>query len=158
MPRPKCIVRDPRLLRGIEDVAARRVALTVTAPFMLPYAVVAAAKLKRARSALIMHDLYPDVLVMAGLLKPSSIPAKAVRAANAMMFRVLDAVVIIGHDTEHLLLRYGGLTRDQIRFIPNWATLAPRVRPIRADNSYRRAHAARFVVGLSGNFGFTPIL
>ena len=46
------------------------VVLTVTAPFMLPYAVAAAAKLKRARSVLIMHDLYPDVLVMAGLLKP----------------------------------------------------------------------------------------
>ena len=45
------------------------VALTVPAPFMLPYAVAAAARLKRARSALIMHDLYPDVLVMAGLLR-----------------------------------------------------------------------------------------
>jgi colanic acid biosynthesis glycosyl transferase WcaI len=51
------------------------VAVTVTAPFMLPYAVAVAARLKRARSALIMHDLYPDVLVMAGLLKPASIPA-----------------------------------------------------------------------------------
>jgi colanic acid biosynthesis glycosyl transferase WcaI len=131
------------------------VALTVTAPFMLPYAVAAAAKLKRARSALIMHDLYPDVLVMAGILKPSSIPAKAMRAANALMFRALDAVVIIGRDTEPLLLRYGGLTRDKIRFIPNWATLSPRARPIRSDNRYRRGHAARFLVGLSGNLGFT---
>ncbi len=131
------------------------VALTVTAPFMLPYAVAAAAKLKRARSALIMHDLYPDVLVMAGLLKPSSIPAKAMRAANALMFRALDAVVVIGRDTEHLLLRYAGLTREKIRLIPNWATLAPGVRPIRADNRYRRTHVARFVVGLSGNLGFT---
>lgn len=131
------------------------VVLTVTAPFMLPYAVAAAARLKRARSALIMHDLYPDVLVMAGLLKPASIPAKAIRAANALMFRALDAVVIIGRDTEQLLLRYGGITRDKIRFIPNWATLPPGVRPIRADNRYRRALAARFVVGLSGNLGFT---
>ena len=131
------------------------VALTVTAPFMLPYAVAAAAKLKRARSALIMHDLYPDVLVMAGILKPSSIPAKAMRAANALMFRALDAVVIIGRDTEPLLMRYGGLTRDKIRFIPNWATLSARVRPIRSDNRYRRGHSARFLVGLSGNLGFT---
>ena len=75
------------------------VALTVTAPFTLPYAVVAAAKLKRARSVLIMHDLFPDVLVMAGLLKPESIVAKAIRAANALMFRALDAVVTIGRDT-----------------------------------------------------------
>lgn len=35
------------------------VALIVTAPFMLPYAVAAAAKLRRARSALIVPDLYP---------------------------------------------------------------------------------------------------
>lgn len=131
------------------------VALTVTAPFMLPYAVAAAARLKRARSALIMHDLYPDVLVMAGLLKPSSIPAKAMRAANALMFRALDAVVVIGRDTEHLLLSYAGLTREKIWFIPNWATLAPGVRQIRADNRYRRTQVARFVVGLSGNLGFT---
>jgi glycosyltransferase involved in cell wall biosynthesis len=131
------------------------VALTVTAPFTLPYAVVAAAKLKRARSALIMHDLFPDVLVMAGLLKPESIVAKAIRAANALMFRALDAVVTIGRDTEQLLLRYRGVTREKIWFIPNWATLAPAVRPIQPDNRYRRLHAARFVVGLSGNLGFT---
>jgi colanic acid biosynthesis glycosyl transferase WcaI len=131
------------------------VALTVTAPFMLPYAVAAAARLKRARSALIMHDLYPDVLVMAGLLKPASIPARAIRAANALMFRALDVVVIIGRDTERLLLRYSGITPGKIRFVPNWATLRPAVRPIRPDNRYRNPHTARFVVGLSGNLGFT---
>jgi glycosyltransferase involved in cell wall biosynthesis len=131
------------------------VAVTVTAPFVLPYAVAAAAWLKRARSVLIMHDLYPDVLVMAGLLKPGSISAGAIRGANALMFRALDAVVIIGRDTEGLLLRYRGITPDKIRFIPNWATLAPIVRPLQPDNPWRRPYAARFVVGLSGNLGFT---
>ncbi len=131
------------------------VALTVPAPFMLPYAVAAAARLKRARSALIMHDLYPDVLVMAGLLRSSSILARAIRGANALMFRALNAVIIIGRDTETLLLRYKGVTPDKLRFIPNWATLVPGVRPILPDNPYRRLHAARFLVGLSGNLGFT---
>ncbi len=131
------------------------VVLTVTAPFVLPYAVTAAASLRRARSALIMHDLFPDVLVTAGLLKPRSIVARAMRGANALMFRGLSAVITIGRDAEALLLRYRGMTRDKIRFIPNWATLAPAVRPVRADNPYRRAFSARFVVGLSGNLGFT---
>ncbi|ANW05922.1 glycosyltransferase family 4 protein [Bradyrhizobium icense] len=131
------------------------VTLTVPAPFMLPYAFAAAAKLKGARSVLIMHDLYPDVLVMAGLLKPQSIVAKAMRALNVPMFRALDAVVIIGRDTEKLLLRYGGMTSHKIRFIPNWATLARGVRAIDPDNPYRRSLSARFVVGLSGNLGFT---
>jgi glycosyltransferase involved in cell wall biosynthesis len=122
---------------------------------MLPYAVAAAARLKRAGSALIMHDLYPDVLVMAGLLRSSSILAKAIRGANAVMFRALNAVIVIGRDTEALLLRHKGVTPDKIRFIPNWATLVPGVRPIKPDNPYRRLHAARFLVGLSGNLGFT---
>jgi colanic acid biosynthesis glycosyl transferase WcaI len=131
------------------------VALTVPAPFMLPYAFAAAAKLKGAKSVLIMHDLYPDVLVMAGLLKPQSIVAKAMRTLNAPMFRALDAVVIIGRDTEKLLLRYRGITSDKIRFIPNWATLGRGVRAVDPDNPYRRSLSAPFVVGLSGNLGFT---
>jgi colanic acid biosynthesis glycosyl transferase WcaI len=130
------------------------VVLTVTAPFMLPYAVAAAARLRRARSILIMHDLYPDVLVMAGVLRPTSIVTKAIHVANALMFSALNAVVTIGRDTEQRLLRYSGMTREKICFIPNWTTLVPGVRPISAENRYRPA-AAGFVVGLSGNLGFT---
>jgi glycosyltransferase involved in cell wall biosynthesis len=131
------------------------VVITVTAPFMLPYASVAAAWLKGARSALIMHDLFPDVLVMSGLLKSSSLVARAIQIANALMFRAIDIVITIGRDSERLLLRYRGLTPDKLRFIPNWATLAPAIRPIDAESPFRRATAARFVVGLSGNLGFT---
>jgi colanic acid biosynthesis glycosyl transferase WcaI len=130
------------------------VALTVTAPFMLPYAVVAAARLKRARSVLIMHDLFPDVLVVAGVLGSESFVAKAIRAVNSLMFRALDAVVVIGRDTEALLLRYGGSIGEKIFFIPNWATITPGIRPAKDDNRYR-PHKSRFVVGLSGNLGFT---
>lgn len=131
------------------------VVLTVTAPFMLPYALVAAAWLKGARSALIMHDLFPDVLVMAGLLKPRSIVAGVMRAANSLMFRGLNAVVTIGRDAEAPLLGYSGMTRNKIRFIPNWATLVPAVRPVTSDNPFRKRLSARFIVGLSGNLGFT---
>jgi glycosyltransferase involved in cell wall biosynthesis len=131
------------------------VALTVTAPFMLPYAVVAAAKLKRARSALILHDLFPDVLVVAGVLGPQSFIAKTIRGTNWLMFRALSAVIVIGRDTKPLLLRYGGAIREKIFFIPNWATFTPRIRPALAENPYRRLCKARFVVGLSGNLGFT---
>jgi colanic acid biosynthesis glycosyl transferase WcaI len=138
----------------LSNVQRGDVVLTVTAPFTLPYAVAAAARLKRAQSVLIMHDLYPEVLVMAGLLRATSIFTKLMRAANSLMFRALNAVVTIGRDTEAHLLRYRGMTREKIWFIPNWATLDPGVRPITADNGYRPAHA-RFVVGLSGNLGFT---
>ena len=40
-------------------------------------------------------------------------------------------------------------------FIPNWATLNPGIRPIVPGNFYRSQCSATFVVGLSGNLGFT---
>nr|WP_176937201.1 glycosyltransferase family 4 protein [Bradyrhizobium brasilense] len=131
------------------------VALTVTAPFALPYAVAAAARLKGAKSALILHDLFPDVLVMAGLLRPSSLVTRALRAINTLMFRALNVVIVIGRDAEKLVLRYGGMTPDKVKFIPNWGTLTPANRPVSPDNPFRKAITARFVVGLSGNLGFT---
>jgi colanic acid biosynthesis glycosyl transferase WcaI len=131
------------------------IVLTVTAPFALPYAVVAAAWLKGARSALILHDLFPDVLIIAGLLKPKSVGARFMRGLNTLMFGALDAVVTIGRDVERPLLAYGGMIKNKIHFIPNWTTLSPWVRPIRADNPFRQRISARYVVGLSGNLGFT---
>jgi colanic acid biosynthesis glycosyl transferase WcaI len=139
----------------VRTAQAEDVVLTVTAPFMLPYAVAAAARLKNARSVLIIHDLFPDVLVMTGLLKAASLSAKLMRAVNTLMFGAFNALVTIGRDMERLLLRYSTLTREKIHFIPNWTTLAPAVRPVDANNPYRRSQAARFVVGLSGNLGFT---
>jgi glycosyltransferase involved in cell wall biosynthesis len=139
----------------IRELRAGDVVLTVTAPFMLPYAVALAAWIKGARSALIMHDLFPDVLVMAGMLKPGSVVTRTMRIANSLMFRALNAVITIGRDAERPLLSYSGMTRNKIRFIPNWATLAPGARPLTSDNPFRKAIRARFIVGLSGNLGFT---
>src|SRR5204863_6134151 len=36
-----------------------------------------------------------------------------------------------------------------------WATLSPAVRPVSTDNPYRKPVSAQFLVGLSGNLGFT---
>jgi len=139
----------------LRELRAGDVVVTVTAPFTLPYAVAAAAKLRGARSALIMHDLFPDVLVMAGLLKPGSLVTRTMRFANSLMFRALNAVITIGRDAERPLLSYSGMRRNKIRFIPNWATLVPGPRPLSQDNPFRKQLSARFVVGLSGNLGFT---
>ncbi|MGB8401062.1 MAG: glycosyltransferase family 4 protein [Bradyrhizobium sp.] len=131
------------------------VVLTVTAPFMLPYSVAAAAWLRRARSVLILHDLFPDVLVMSGLMRPRSMAAMAIHGANALMYRALSAVIVIGRDTTRLLRRYKAVTPEKICFIPNWATLPVGLRPVEPDNRFRRLCKRRFVVGLSGNLGFT---
>ena len=55
------------------------------------------------------------------------------------MFRALNAVITIGRDAERPLLSYSGMTRNKIRFIPNWATLVPAARPLTQDNPFRKA-------------------
>jgi glycosyltransferase involved in cell wall biosynthesis len=129
--------------------------LCVTTPFTLPYAVTLAARLREAAAALIIYDFYPDSLVMAGFLHPTSLVTKIMRWANKTMFERLNAVVTIGRDMNSLLMAYPPMTADKITLIPNWATLPVRYREIDADNPYRRRCGDKFLVAMSGTAGFT---
>jgi glycosyltransferase involved in cell wall biosynthesis len=129
--------------------------LCVTTPFTLPYAMALAARLRGSSATVIIYDFYPDSLVMAGFLQPTSMMTKFLRWTNGVMFQWLDAVVSIGRDMNSLLLAYPGMTADKIAFIPNWATLPVRHREIDADNPYRRLCGGKFLVAMSGNSGFT---
>jgi len=130
-------------------------ALCVTTPFTSPYAVSLAARLRKFSAALIIYDFYPDSLVMAGFLRPTSILAEMLRSANSKMFEWLDAVVTIGRDMNSMLMAYPRMTADKISFIPNWATLPAHYREITAANPYRQRCAGKFLVAMSGNAGFT---
>src|SRR5207237_275001 len=99
------------------------VLLSVTTPFTLPYTVTIAARLRRAASALIIYDFYPDSLIMAGFLSAKSFLTRLLRMANRVMFRRLDAIVIIGRDMAPKLLAYPKVNMSMISLIPNWATM-----------------------------------
>jgi glycosyltransferase involved in cell wall biosynthesis len=129
--------------------------LCVTTPFTLPYAVTLAARLREASAALIIYDFYPDSLVMAGFLQPTSMLTKIMRWANKVMFEGLDAIVTIGRDMNSMLMAYPKMTAEKITFIPNWATLPVRYRQIEPGNAYRRNCGGKFLVAMSGNAGFT---
>ena len=129
--------------------------LCVTTPFTSPYAVSLAARLRKFSAALIIYDFYPDSLVMAGFLGPTSVLAEMLRSANGQMFGWLDAVITIGRDMNSMLMAYPRMTADKISFIPNWATLPVRYREITPANPYRQRCPGRFLVAMSGNAGFT---
>jgi len=131
------------------------VLLCVTTPFTTPYTVALAAKLRKAASALIIYDLYPDSLTMAGFLRPSSILAKSLRWANKVMFNRLDSIVVIGRDMAKKLLEYPQMTAAKIRLIPNWATLPIHYRELDPGNPFRIRCGGRLIVAMSGNAGYT---
>jgi hypothetical protein len=68
---------------------ARRndIVFCVTNPFTLPYAVIFAAKLRGAATALLIYDLYPEALERAELIRPRSLTARLIRFANTILFR-----------------------------------------------------------------------
>jgi colanic acid biosynthesis glycosyl transferase WcaI len=136
---------------------ARRndIVFCVTTPVTLPYAVILAARLRGAATALLIYDLYPEALEMAELIKPRSVTARLIRLANTVLFRSLDAIITIGRDVEALLLAYKGVTQKQINFIPNWTLLPVGYRELTPDNRFRTGRHSQLVVGLSGNLGFT---
>jgi glycosyltransferase involved in cell wall biosynthesis len=131
------------------------VLLSVTAPFTLPYTVTLGARLRRAASALIIYDFYPESLVMAGFLRANSLLTRLLRFANGAMFRLLDAIVIIGRDMVPKLLAYPKLNPSKISLIPNWASMPVGYREQSSENSYRQHCGGKFIVAMSGNAGFT---
>jgi colanic acid biosynthesis glycosyl transferase WcaI len=136
---------------------ARRndIVFCVTAPFTLPYAVILAARLRSAATALLIYDLYPEALERAGLIRPRSLMTRLMRLANTFLFRSLDAIITIGRDVEALLLTYENVAPQKIHFIPNWTLLPVGYRELMPDNRFRQGRRSQLIVGLSGNLGFT---
>jgi glycosyltransferase involved in cell wall biosynthesis len=139
----------------LKHARSEDVLLSVTTPFTLPYTVTLAARLRKSASALIIYDLYPDTLVMAGFLRATSFLTRWLRSANKTMFRTLDAIVVIGRDMAPKLLEYPKVGTSKISLIPNWATMPVEYRPVSPDNPFRKLCGGRFVVAMSGNAGFT---
>lgn len=131
------------------------VVMSVTSPFTLPYAITLAARLRRAKTALLIYDLYPEALIAAGVAQQTSLAARTLRLANGWLFRSLQAIFVIGRDVRPLLLRYPGVTSDDIHFVPNWTLLPIRFREPDAGHPIRQDHPAQFLAGLCGNLGFT---
>jgi colanic acid biosynthesis glycosyl transferase WcaI len=139
----------------LKNVKRNDVVLCVTTPFALPYPVTLASKLRQASVVLLVHDLYPEALVMAGLAQPQSLVIKAIRFANGLLFPMLDAIITIGRDVEALLLSYNNVKIQKIKYIPNWVLLPIGYRAINPGNPFRRQISEKLIVGLSGNLGFT---
>jgi colanic acid biosynthesis glycosyl transferase WcaI len=142
-------------LATLRRAGRQDVVFCVTTPFTLPYGVMLAARLRGAATVLLIYDLYPEALQAAGLARPSSLTARLIRRANAMLFRRLDAIITIGRDVAPLLLAYPGVARDKIHFIPNWTLLPADYRAVTGDNRFRAGRQTQLIVGLSGNLGFT---
>lgn len=150
-----CLLATQMFLSVVRRARPGDIVFCVTTPFTLPYTVLLAAMLRGAKTMLLIYDLYPEALEAAGMARPTSLTVRLIRFANALLFRRVDAIIVIGRDVPPLIEKYPGVRPNRLHFIPNWALIPIGYRPVDPTSRFRAPDAARFVVGLSGNLGFT---
>ena len=146
-----CLLAARMFFSVLRRARSSDVVFCVTSPFTLPYTVLLAAKLRGAATLLLIYDLYPEALEAAGLTHSRSFAARLIRFANTLLFRSLDAIVVIGRDVPPLLLKYQGVKLDKLHIIPNWPLIPIGYREIDPSSRFRTPDASKFFVGLSGS-------
>ncbi|MEX0643460.1 MAG: glycosyltransferase family 4 protein [Pirellulales bacterium] len=113
--------------------------------------------LRRVPLVCYLQDIYPDVAVALGKLRPGLL-ARLLRSAFFHVYRRSDAVVVLSRDMQNLLIE-GGVPAEQVHVIPNWID-TDLVHPIKDANRFRHLHGLddRFVVMYSGNLGLSQNL
>jgi glycosyltransferase involved in cell wall biosynthesis len=100
----------------------------------------------------IVHDIYPDTAVAAGLLREGSVIARVWELVTRLIFRGAAANVVIGRDMEELVrAKLGTDYNGRVVLIPNWAD--PNIVPVpHEDNAFRQQHNPKnhFLVQYSG--------
>jgi len=133
------------------------VVIVATNPPALPFFAVLACRLRGAACVLLLHDVYPDALVVAGMVPRDTLPARALERLNRWLYRSVQRIVVLGRDMAVLARRRLGGSPDDRRVvvIANWADHEEVVPGDRASNPLltELGLARRFVVLYAGNMG-----
>jgi glycosyltransferase involved in cell wall biosynthesis len=111
-------------------------------------------KLRGLPVVYVIQDLYPDIAVALGVLKPDSWITRLVNGLSVFAMRRVDRIIALGRYAKELIVAKG-IPERQIVVLENWAD--PQLtRPVpRDDNWFRRERnlGDKFVVLYSGNMG-----
>jgi glycosyltransferase involved in cell wall biosynthesis len=108
------------LIAALAGMRRGDLVLVVTNPPLLPYVMLFAARLRGARTVLLVHDVYPEVLVATGMIEARSVLEKLGQRSSRFLLRRVDRIVAIGRDMRDVLLRRGEDLRPKIDIISNW--------------------------------------
>lgn len=132
--------------------------LVVTNPPTLPFLASLACCLRGSRCMLLIHDVYPEVLIVTGMIEPGGLLHNAIRWLTQLMYRQNDRIIVLGRDMKNLIAgKVPGYSAEKIVIIPNWADLdeiTPASRPSNCLLS-KMGLTHKFVVQYSGNIGRT---
>ncbi len=144
-------------IRSLFLVRNGDIVLVVTNPPILPFMMAITSRIRHARCALLVHDVFPDALVSAEILSPDSLFVRWYESMNRKLYRRMAGVIVIGHDMERIVARKLPPSQRSIVMIPNWADL-DEIRPSSKSGNplLQGLHLTeKFIVSYAGNMGRT---
>lgn len=143
-------------LSALTHIKQGEQALVVTNPPTLPFAIVTACKLKRAKCSLIIHDIYPDLAIAAGKLKVDSLLARIWDRLNARLYQGMEHIFVLGRDMYIKVSERLDNHKERVRIATNWAdcdTITPQPK---SQNTLlvELGLQDKFVLQYAGNMGY----
>lgn len=145
-------------LQTLWRIRKRDQILVVTNPPLLPFFTAFACWLRGASCILLIHDVYPEVLIATGMVERNSFFTRLVYWLNKHLYHNVDQIVVLGRDMKALVSRKLSNETHRVSIIPNWGDLNE-VMPggLRCKNPLldELKLSGKFVVQYSGNIGRT---
>ncbi|MCZ8038962.1 MAG: glycosyltransferase family 4 protein [Microcystis sp. LE17-20A] len=131
--------------------------LVVTNPPLLPLVALLIKWLKNCRYVLLVHDVYPEVLIATQFLSPSSALVKILNVANKVIYKNAIKIISLGRDMNKLIeSKLSSKETNKIYLITNWAD-EEIVATEKHDNPMIKElnFSHKFIVLYAGNIGIT---
>jgi glycosyltransferase involved in cell wall biosynthesis len=95
--------------------------LFTTNPTFLVLLLPLVKKIKGFNLEVLVHDVFPDNLVPAGLLNKDSCRFKLLSWIYSNSYKKIDRIIVLGQDMKNLILEKVGRSSNNIDIISNWA-------------------------------------
>lgn len=129
--------------------------LVVTAPPSLPYTTALAALIKGSSYVVLLHDLYPDILVAVGKTTAGSFLYNSIERLNRWLYKHANRLVVVGRDMHERVSHKSRGLDVPIVTIPNWSDLDA-IEPSSKDTNKLLRELGindKFVLMYAGNIG-----
>ena len=141
----------------IKHVQRDQPVIIVNLPPLLPLLTLPVCRLKGARVSLLVHDVYPESLVVAGVLPPNSATESFLSLVFNRLYRMADNIIVLGRDMQSLLATKTQSGGSRIAVIPNTADV-DEIHPVSRENNgllKKMGLVGKFVVKYAGHMGRT---
>lgn len=113
------------------------------------------ARAKRIPILNYIKDIYPEAIEAAGILRPHSLPDRAIRYLDSVVCRLASINVVLSHSMEEIVLARNGVRNHQAVIIRDWIDLHE-LRPFEGTNGWRARNGIppdAFVFMFAGTMG-----